>query len=220
MTKEFISHNKAILDSEYVTTSELAELCGVSRFTIINWVKQGKIKSVKTIGGHRRIPHSEVVSILQALEFNKEKEVMRFEPVPHCWQYAEKVGCDKQCKDCVTFKKKIDYCFFVMQEYGKEEIRCEGNCLECGYFQKIFYRMKMLREPDGGGPDITKEAITKKRSDFLNNVSYSVGHGILDVKKKIYSIRHELLEKVLNSKKRIVGNRKLRLYNRVKNDKR
>ncbi|MBW7989853.1 MAG: helix-turn-helix domain-containing protein [Planctomycetes bacterium] len=41
-----------------MTTTELAKLCGVSRFTIINWINRGKIRTNKTVGGHSRIPVS------------------------------------------------------------------------------------------------------------------------------------------------------------------
>ncbi|MFC1462025.1 helix-turn-helix domain-containing protein [Verrucomicrobiota bacterium] len=56
--------------SEYVTTTELAALCGVSRFTIINWAEQGVIKCVKTVGGHRRILRSEALKVIKTLRGN------------------------------------------------------------------------------------------------------------------------------------------------------
>lgn len=53
--------------SDYITTTDLAALCGVSRFTIINWADQGVIKCAKTVGGHRRIPRSEVRKVMTIL---------------------------------------------------------------------------------------------------------------------------------------------------------
>ena len=35
--------------SGYLTTTEFAILCGVSRFTIINWAKKCKIKAMRTV---------------------------------------------------------------------------------------------------------------------------------------------------------------------------
>jgi len=40
--------------SDFVTVSEAAELLGVSTKTIRRWEKEGRIKSVRTEGGHRR----------------------------------------------------------------------------------------------------------------------------------------------------------------------
>ena len=51
--------------TKYLTTTQLAKLCGVSRFSIINWVNQGKISAAKTMGGHYRIPVAEGRSFLE-----------------------------------------------------------------------------------------------------------------------------------------------------------
>jgi excisionase family DNA binding protein len=55
-----------------MTTSELARLCGVSRFTIINWIKRGRIKAIRTVGGHYRIAVSEALSLLRSFEEKKK----------------------------------------------------------------------------------------------------------------------------------------------------
>jgi len=58
--------------SGYMTTTEVARLCGVSRFTIINWAKQGRIKTIRTVGRHYRIPASEALSLLRSCDQKKE----------------------------------------------------------------------------------------------------------------------------------------------------
>ena len=58
--------------SGYMTTTELARLCGVSRFTIINWIKRGRIKAIRTVGRHYRIPVSEALSLLRTFEEKKK----------------------------------------------------------------------------------------------------------------------------------------------------
>lgn len=45
---------------------EAADLIGVSYPTIKQWIYNGKIRSVKTAGGHHRIPTEEVERILNA----------------------------------------------------------------------------------------------------------------------------------------------------------
>lgn len=65
--------NEGKRSSSYLTTTELSRLCGVSRFTIINWVKQGRIKVIRTVGGHYRIPVSEASSLLRTFE-KKQKD--------------------------------------------------------------------------------------------------------------------------------------------------
>lgn len=46
--------------------NEAAERIGVSYPTIKQWIYNGKIRSVKTAGGHHRIPQEEVERILNA----------------------------------------------------------------------------------------------------------------------------------------------------------
>ena len=45
---------------------EAAEMIGVSYPTVKQWIYNGKIRSVKTAGGHHRIPSEEVERILNA----------------------------------------------------------------------------------------------------------------------------------------------------------
>ena len=45
---------------ELLKLHEAAQLAGVSYPTLKQWIYKGKIKSVKTAGGHHRIPKSEI----------------------------------------------------------------------------------------------------------------------------------------------------------------
>ena len=146
MKKNIFSQEKYAPDSKLLTTSEFAKLCGVTRFTVRNWVDLGKIKFVKTIGGHRRIPDSEVVSFIRIHEQKDNKSPKN--RVLHCWQYAKETRCGKECEKCLAYIQKIDYCFLAVKQLGKKRIRCEGHCLDCSYFNEIFEQMKMLKNPD------------------------------------------------------------------------
>jgi molybdopterin-binding protein len=46
--------------------NEAAEVIGISYPTIKQWIYRGKIRSVKTAGGHHRIPQEEIDRILNA----------------------------------------------------------------------------------------------------------------------------------------------------------
>jgi molybdopterin-binding protein len=45
---------------ELLKLHEAAQLAGISYPTLKQWIYKGKIKSVKTAGGHHRIPKSEI----------------------------------------------------------------------------------------------------------------------------------------------------------------
>jgi molybdopterin-binding protein len=51
---------------ELLKLHEAAQLAGVSYPTLKQWIYKGKIKSVKTAGGHHRIPRSEIDRLVGA----------------------------------------------------------------------------------------------------------------------------------------------------------
>lgn len=53
---------------------EAAELAGVTYPTIKQWIYKGKVKSIKTAGGHHRIPQSEIERVSGTNKTNKSKK--------------------------------------------------------------------------------------------------------------------------------------------------
>ncbi len=102
--KEAVRDDKGKPRSGYMTTTELARLCGVSRFTIINWVKQGKIKVIKTVGRHCRIPVSEALSLLRTL--SEKKKASTFGLGRHCRQQTPTTNGNEECGNCLTSNEK------------------------------------------------------------------------------------------------------------------
>ncbi|HIJ52772.1 MAG TPA: excisionase family DNA-binding protein [Planctomycetes bacterium] len=82
--KENVKGDGSKQRSGYLTTTEFAKLFGVSRFTIINWAKRGRIKSIRTAGRHYRIPASEALSLLRTFEEKKE------------------TSSDEECRNCLS----------------------------------------------------------------------------------------------------------------------
>jgi excisionase family DNA binding protein len=86
--------------SGYMTTTEVAKLCGVSRFTLINWVNQGKIKVIRTIGKHCRIPVSEALSLLKSS--HEKKKMAASDLSGQSRQQAPTTSGDEECGNCLT----------------------------------------------------------------------------------------------------------------------
>ena len=106
--------------SDFLTTTKFAEFCGVSRFTIINWAKQGKIKGVmKTAGGHFRIPAAEASSVF--LKLNAENKAKMSDTQGRYRRQKSKTDGDQDCsrrlsdhqrgQDAAAEKKKLLYNF-------------------------------------------------------------------------------------------------------------
>ena len=56
---------------ELLKLHEAAQRAGVSYPTLKQWIYKGKIKTVKTAGGHHRIPRSEVERLLRARQIHR-----------------------------------------------------------------------------------------------------------------------------------------------------
>ena len=53
-------------DGRFLRTREVAVLFQVSERAVTDWARKGRIRSVRTPGGHRRYPANEVRILLQA----------------------------------------------------------------------------------------------------------------------------------------------------------
>ena len=53
-------------DKKLYTTHQVARLLGVTPITVIRWIESGRFKCYTTVGGHRRIEHSELTKFAQA----------------------------------------------------------------------------------------------------------------------------------------------------------
>ncbi|MBU1923978.1 MAG: helix-turn-helix domain-containing protein [Candidatus Omnitrophica bacterium] len=54
-----------LMKKEYLTTTQAARYCNVTRFTIRNWVNSDMLKATKTAGGHRRILKQELIKFIK-----------------------------------------------------------------------------------------------------------------------------------------------------------
>lgn len=132
---------------EYLTTTQAAKICRVTRFTIANWVKKGKLKSSKTAGGHRRISKED---LLKFIKENKIVEIVEEDgnyPVLPCWKFEVfKDSSKHDCRNCLVFKEKARKCFLLVGEFGSEKVRCRDNCSKCQYLSKFYPRERKIIE--------------------------------------------------------------------------
>ncbi len=184
-SEKIVMDNGAKLAKDYLTTTELSKLCGVSRFTILNWIKQGRIDTLRTVGGRYRIPASEATSLLETLGRKTSQtggRMLAASALGHCWEYPEKTNCDNTCGDCLIHGKKVDYCFMVVRQFGKDVIGCKGGCLDCEYFAEFFGFCRRQSQPSDSGVE-DGEGQREEKQGFFYNVVYGVGRGVQMLRK-------------------------------------
>jgi excisionase family DNA binding protein len=82
------------------TTGQAAKYCHVSQATIINWIKEGKLKGYTTPGGHYRIPRSDLIAFLKrhampidaALKESARPELVVLSSSPRIRDLARELG--------------------------------------------------------------------------------------------------------------------------------
>ncbi|MFH2203913.1 MAG: response regulator [Elusimicrobiota bacterium] len=52
------------MEKRFYTTFEIGKICGVFPSTVINWIKEGRLKASQTPGGHRRVTHADLSSFM------------------------------------------------------------------------------------------------------------------------------------------------------------
>ncbi|MBF0477911.1 MAG: helix-turn-helix domain-containing protein [Candidatus Omnitrophica bacterium] len=129
---------------EYFSTVEAAKICSVTRFSVINWVKKGILKSTATPGGHRRIHRADLLAFIKTYKiglnvFKSEELVGMQADFIRCWEFhqADKKTGAHNCKLCVVFLSDTKKCYTLRTHVSHQKIFCKTSCLECGYYKKI-----------------------------------------------------------------------------------
>jgi len=50
---------------EYLPIGKVAKIFKVSTETVRQWIKKGKLRAIRTLGGHRRIPVKDVLNMIE-----------------------------------------------------------------------------------------------------------------------------------------------------------
>ena len=192
-----MANNQAKRTREYITTTQMAEMCGVSRFTIINWVKQRKITTIKTAGNHRRILLGESLRVLESLSLKNQSP----ESQTNCWMFHAERAESGKCRNCLIYKRHIDACFLLVRLFGQEKLGSGGICCECGYYDGVWkgrdgkFEVSDCSTAHGAG-----EGPLRSARNFLGSTSYSIGHGARQIKEGLTRLKNNL-----ESKRKAVG---------------
>ncbi len=130
-------------NKEFLTTSQAAKLLSVSPDTVLKWVKAGKIKSKRTLGGHFRIPNTEIRVFNGSIKEHPDKSSNNSSIVPYqyCWEYMAAGGpIQSECKDCITFRSRASRCYELKDipgGMGCLNLMCDTDCTNCEYYKVV-----------------------------------------------------------------------------------
>jgi len=135
-----------------ISTGNAAQLCNVTRDTILKWIKKGLINANRTPGGHYRVTEESIKEYLTdgiSLSDNNKTAVSgeTLETTPKlptnwtpCWEYmSEDDTIRDSCQQCIVYRSKAHRCFEMSdlgQPNGFQGTYCETTCNECSFFKE------------------------------------------------------------------------------------
>ncbi len=128
---------------DYLTTSQAARLLSVSADTVLKWVKAGKVKSYRTLGGHFRIPVSELKILPSRQPIAEPIPTQAARPLVHqyCWEYfAGSAEIKAECKECITYRSRAKRCYELKDlpgGLGCLNLLCDTECSDCDYYKAV-----------------------------------------------------------------------------------
>ncbi|MHC5039149.1 MAG: helix-turn-helix domain-containing protein [Planctomycetota bacterium] len=63
------------MENSTYTSGEVAQMCGVSKTTVVRWIREGRIAAYLTPGGHRRVPAIALHTFMKAYGMPIPKEI-------------------------------------------------------------------------------------------------------------------------------------------------
>lgn len=123
----------------YLTTGEAAALCGVTKDTMLKWVKAGKITSTRTQGGHYRILRRDLLELVTPDAQPLDQESSK--PFMYCWEFHSKSDeIDPECPGCIVYRTQAYLCYemrLIPDNAGHLKTFCKSTCVECDYYRYI-----------------------------------------------------------------------------------
>src|SRR3989339_884861 len=137
-------------ERQFLTTTQAANLLEVSPDTVLKWVKNGRLRARRTLGGHHRIALAELEALLKQRESNTREA----SPPPllytekrfrYCWDFLgeEKDGHREQCRECIVYRSRSKRCYELKNlpdGFGHRKVFCTGDCTSCSYYHIAYGR--------------------------------------------------------------------------------
>jgi excisionase family DNA binding protein len=121
-----------------------AKLCSVNPDTVLKWIRAGKLKAIRTTGGHCRVDFADLQATLAGASQPPGRRSEADSITHHtlrCWEYfADRGELSRECKGCVVYQIRASWCFKIGTpgcELGPAKHFCRTPCNECLYFQRV-----------------------------------------------------------------------------------
>jgi excisionase family DNA binding protein len=131
--------------SRRLSTGQVARLLSVTPDTVLKWIKSGRLRAVRTAGGHYRVDEDDVDRLISAESGRRPPDVGGF---VYCWEYyAGRHEPSESCQDCLVYRARARRCYEMSglaREVGYSGAYCTNSCMECSYYQEVVQRSRRV----------------------------------------------------------------------------
>ena len=130
-------------DASLLTTGQAAKLCEVTPDSILKWIRKGRLRGVRTAGGHYRVRLGDLQPHLPpgGLENVSAEMSICLPQKLRCWEYLSDRGAVRDdCKQCVVYQVRAVGCFLMAglgPEIGHARRFCQTSCQDCVYYRRV-----------------------------------------------------------------------------------
>ncbi|OYT30507.1 MAG: IS607 family transposase [Thermofilum sp. ex4484_82] len=165
------------------TMKEASKLLGVHIRTIQKWDKQGKIRCVRTVGGKRRVPESEIKRILG---IHEKRKIIGYARVS---SHTQKDDLERQVELIKNYAKERNWEVEILRDIGSGLKEDRRN------FQKL---LRMVMNKDVSKVIVTyPDRLTRFGFKILEEFFKSYGTEIVVINHEEKSPQEELVEDLI-----------------------
>jgi len=115
-----------------LTTGQAADLCSVTADAVLKWIKAGRLRAQRTVGGHYRIDPDDLERMgLLPLEGEYR----------YCWEHRSRGGpVDELCRTCLVYRSRAERCYEVAAVRGGPpggHNCCPDACEKCDFYRRV-----------------------------------------------------------------------------------
>lgn len=127
--------------SKALSTGQAARYCYVTSYTIANWIKSGRLKAQKTMGGQYRILVGDLRQFMIANNMRTDLLDEEHQTRPYCWEFhcnrddRAKGDAPPRCAQCIVKLSGALNCYALKQVMAKDDPSNIPNCLNCEYYK-------------------------------------------------------------------------------------
>jgi len=128
-----------------LTTGEVAKLCGVTPDAVLKWIKKGKLRATRTVGGHYRVSREACVELGLAKSNGDEPgdatstRAAGGHLPQRCWEYfGVSDSPPEPCLNCLVYQSQAQYCYRLAElceQAGHKGDLCSASCQDCPFYR-------------------------------------------------------------------------------------